>query len=66
MRLKANRFAEMLKNTGINCQENITLICSHHDDLVSVLIGALAIGAMINPLDPSLTMSKSSAVEYRS
>lgn len=58
MRLKAIKFGEHLHSVGIRCEDNITIISAHHDDLVSVLIGSSAIGAIINPLDPSFSISK--------
>lgn len=60
MRLKAIKFAETLNSIGIGCEDNMTIISGHHDDLVSVLIGSSAIGAIINPLDPSFSICKSS------
>lgn len=58
MRLKATKFAEYLNALGIQIEDNITIITVHHDDLLSVLIGASAVGAIINPLDPSFSKRK--------
>ncbi len=58
MRLKAIKFAETLKNIGIQNDDNVTIISAHHDDLVSIVIGASATGTIINPLDPSFSISK--------
>lgn len=57
MRLKSLKVAENLKKIGIERGDYITFIANNHTDLVPLVIGALAYGAIISPLHVGFTKS---------
>lgn len=57
MRLKSLKVAENLRNIGIKSGDYITFVANNQNDLVPLVIGALACGAIINPLHVGFTRS---------
>lgn len=50
MRMKSLKAAEYLKKIGIKRGDHITIIADHRTDLAPFFVGAVAYGAVINPL----------------
>lgn len=59
MRFKSLKVAENLEKLGILRGDHITVVAEHSDNVLPILIGALAMGAVINPLYTGSITSKS-------
>lgn len=58
LRLKSLKAAEHLQKIGIQRGDHVTLIANHRSDVPAFFVGALAYGAVVNPLFVNLTACK--------
>lgn len=55
---KSKNVAANLVKLGVKVGDYVTIVSEQHDDLASIVIGALACGAVVNALHTSFTISE--------